>query len=1020
MKLTNYFLIFVFVLGGFFIFGKISSAATADHLVISEVQVAGATAYDEFIELYNPTLNTINIGNWSIQYKSATGSTWSKKNFTAAANIPAHGWYLIVYKDYTGSTTPDMSHSTFSLAANGGNVFLVNNQTTLTSATDQSIVDKIGYGTGNSPEGIAVSFPEANQSIERKLGGDLGNSEDTNDNSVDFILQTTPNLQNTSSSPKPTLTSPPPDDQNPPAENPATEETPPAETSETIITSSYTPEFGDIVINEFVADPADGDEWIEIYNKTSQEIDLTGWIIEEGSESTTDIAGVIGREGAEKFFIIEKPKGNLNNAGDIIFLKDKNGYIIDQAIYGNWNDGNLEDNAPKASDPYSVARITDGQNTFNNANDFKITKILTKGAPNIISEEAAEELDQIQENYSSDIIINEILPNPKGSDNENEFIELKNISAREINLAGWKLGDSTTRKYIISQDDFPTTIVKPQDFFILKRKATGIALNNSGGDAVKLYWINNYLIETVEYKESAKEDQTYARDNDNKWTWTTTVTEGKENILTIPNEPPEAIIGVKEEGLTGEEIKFDGSDSTDSDGGALTYLWNFGDGETSSEPTPTHVFNKSGKYKIKLTVADKLAAIGEKTANLTIKTSNSSSAEITVAYNGKPGIIINEFIPNPAGADESEWIELKNIAAYEINLADWQIDDAKDGSRPYAIPEGTIIKPNELLIFHRQKTKLALNNNLDSVRLFNNNDELVYQIDYEDAKEGLAYALDQNNNWQWTSTPTPGTENLIVEEAKTTAVKTTAAKTKKTAQIIETTLMKVREQDIGDKVRVQGLVAAEPGLLGKTIFYLAGSGIQIYFSKSDWPKLTLGDSVEITGTLSESGGESRIKLADKTDIKLLTHESPPLPKEITDEEIGEDLEGYLIKIQGEVLQTKGQTIYLDNGGQELPIYIKTTTAIGKPKFEEGAQLAVTGIVSQTKSGYRILPRYPGDLEIVAPPNSEQQISSLGANNTKSDIIKYLTVTASGLMLILVGLVARNKERVKKYLRREKT
>ncbi|MCG2701245.1 helix-hairpin-helix domain-containing protein, partial [Candidatus Parcubacteria bacterium] len=45
---------------------------------------------------------------------------------------------------------------------------------------------------------------------------------------------------------------------------------------------------GDIVINEFVSDPTDNDvEWIELYNNTNKEIDLTDWTIEEGSEAKT-------------------------------------------------------------------------------------------------------------------------------------------------------------------------------------------------------------------------------------------------------------------------------------------------------------------------------------------------------------------------------------------------------------------------------------------------------------------------------------------------------------------------------------------------------------------------------------------------------------------------------------------------------------------------------------------------------------------------------------------------------------
>ncbi|MDD5610065.1 MAG: PKD domain-containing protein [Candidatus Omnitrophica bacterium] len=47
------------------------------------------------------------------------------------------------------------------------------------------------------------------------------------------------------------------------------------------------------------------------------------------------------------------------------------------------------------------------------------------------------------------------------------------------------------------------------------------------------------------------------------------------------------------------EVKFDGSAS---EGESLTYLWDFGDGVTSNLVRPVHVYRKSGKYKVTLTV----------------------------------------------------------------------------------------------------------------------------------------------------------------------------------------------------------------------------------------------------------------------------------------------------------------------------------------------------------------------------------------------------------------------------------
>ena len=70
------------------------------------------------------------------------------------------------------------------------------------------------------------------------------------------------------------------------------------------------------------------------------------------------------------------------------------------------------------------------------------------------------------------------------------------------------------------------------------------------------------------------------------------------------NNPPTANIDVKEHGYVGEKIQFTGSGSSDPDGDQLDYSWSFGDGQTSTDENPIHVYNKKGKYVVKLTVTD--------------------------------------------------------------------------------------------------------------------------------------------------------------------------------------------------------------------------------------------------------------------------------------------------------------------------------------------------------------------------------------------------------------------------------
>jgi PKD repeat protein/glucose/arabinose dehydrogenase len=57
------------------------------------------------------------------------------------------------------------------------------------------------------------------------------------------------------------------------------------------------------------------------------------------------------------------------------------------------------------------------------------------------------------------------------------------------------------------------------------------------------------------------------------------------------------------EGLAPLPVEFS-VEATDPDGGPLTYLWEFGDGATSTEPDPTHTYTTNGYYTAKVTVTD--------------------------------------------------------------------------------------------------------------------------------------------------------------------------------------------------------------------------------------------------------------------------------------------------------------------------------------------------------------------------------------------------------------------------------
>ena len=58
------------------------------------------------------------------------------------------------------------------------------------------------------------------------------------------------------------------------------------------------------------------------------------------------------------------------------------------------------------------------------------------------------------------------------------------------------------------------------------------------------------------------------------------------------------------EGSTPLTVNFSSAGSSDPEGQPLTYLWNFGDGTTSTEANPSHTYTIAGPYQARLTVSD--------------------------------------------------------------------------------------------------------------------------------------------------------------------------------------------------------------------------------------------------------------------------------------------------------------------------------------------------------------------------------------------------------------------------------
>ncbi|GAA2726846.1 PKD domain-containing protein [Cellulomonas aerilata] len=114
-------------------------------------------------------------------------------------------------------------------------------------------------------------------------------------------------------------------------------------------------------------------------------------------------------------------------------------------------------------------------------------------------------------------------------------------------------------------------------------------------------------------------------------------------------------------------VTVDGTASSDPEGGALTFAWEFGDGATGTGPTAAHTYAVDGTYTVRLTVTD--AAGGTDTEQATVKVAAPANVAPTAAFTpGVRNLVVDLDARASADSDGT-------IASY-----DWSFGDGTTGT----------------------------------------------------------------------------------------------------------------------------------------------------------------------------------------------------------------------------------------------------------------------------------------------------------------------------------------------------
>ncbi len=556
------------------------------------------------------------------------------------------------------------------------------------------------------------------------------------------------------------------------------------------------------------------------------------------------------------------------------------------------------------------------------------------------------------------VVLNEIFPNPKGSD-DSEWIEIKNIGDMSVNLENWYLQDESGKKYIFSKNNFDSLILLEDQFITVEYSISKITLNNSSEKIFLFDGSGNKVDET--FYLNAPESQSFAR-FENSWQWTKTITPSTENIREIILKP-EAIIDISGDLIVNKEILFSASNSYDSNGYDLEYKWYIGNSLKARTEEFSSTFNKAETKQIKLVVINTEGLEDEEIKSIEIKkdtaSTSSESGDYCFSTSTEGKIIISEIFPNPKGKDDGEFIEIYNPNSSDIDITNWKLNDTSKTF--YKL--GGVLKTGEYLVIEKNISKISLNNSNEEVKLFDCAGNLIWKIFYDKSFEDKSYSYETSNkNYFWTNEISPGEENTYEENLEDKLQKELDE-----AQVTDISLIK--SADKNQTVFVTGIVTALQDELYKNMILVCDFDIFskstnyencVYVYSKEFPKIDYGSIVQIYGNIYITKNINKVKIKNKEDVLVLEKYSLSEIEVLDIDDVNDDLLGNVLGVSGVVKKKnkKSFDLKIDDIVFRIKIY---NSKINLDNINLEDSIFVYGVLEKYNEQLILIPRNNNDI-----------------------------------------------------------